>query len=94
MSNVTHTTLYVGMSTFLLDRVRMHRDGVSEGFAGRYKCTKLLYYELLHNREAAYLREAEIKGWRRQKKVLLITSKNPSWKDVFDDLVRDVEKLL
>jgi len=94
MTNVTHTTLYVGVSMLVPERVNMHREGRSTGFAAKYRCTKLVYYEILPEREAAYAREKELKGWSRMKKEILIQIKNPHWKDLYDDLVNEARELM
>ena len=76
------------------ERVLMHREGRSEGFAKKYKCTKLVYYEILPSRDAAYRREKELKGWSRVKKMVLVTTKNISWKDLYDNLVKEAQELM
>ncbi|MCB1158276.1 MAG: hypothetical protein KDK45_12310 [Leptospiraceae bacterium] len=48
---------------------------------------KLVYYELFHDLEEAIHREKQIKGWRRSRKIDLIESVNPEWKELFDDMV-------
>lgn len=94
MTNSSHSTLYVGTSMLIPERVLMHREGRSEGFTQKYKCTKLVYYEILPSRDAAYRREKELKGWGRMKKMLLVTTKNASWKDLYDDLVQEAKELM
>lgn len=94
VTNESHSTLYVGMSSLLPARVAMHAQEISTGFAHKYRCKKLLYYAFLSTRDAAYRREKEIKGWRRQKKMALIVTKNPHWKDLTEDLVREARDLM
>lgn len=94
MTNASHATLYVGASMLIPERVNMHREGRSDGFAKKYQCTKLVYYEILPSRDAAYRREKELKGWRRQKKFVLISLRNPEWRDLYDNLARDVKMLM
>ncbi len=94
MTNDSHTTLYIGASMLLPDRVQMHRSGESAGFTQKYRCHKLVYYEILSSRDAAYRREKEIKGWRRQKKTALIDFKNHSWRDLYEDLVKEARKVM
>lgn len=94
MTNASHSTLYVGTSMLVPERVLMHREGRGEGFVKKYKCTKLVYYEILPSRDAAYRREKELKGWRRQKKFVLINSRNPTWRDLYDALVGDAKTLM
>ncbi len=74
--------LYVGISSNLPLRVGQHKTGAFEGFTSKYKVTQLVYYECFQNVRDAIRREKEIKGWIRQKKIALIESVNPKWKDL------------
>jgi putative endonuclease len=87
MTNLSQATLYIGMSTDLPSRVQSHKDGTVEGFTKRYRCTKLVYFEGCEDADSAYLREKQLKGWTRQKKVDLININNPGRKDLFSDLI-------
>jgi putative endonuclease len=75
-------TLYVGMTNDLGVRVRQHKTGDIEGFSKRYHCDRLVYYESYDWVHRAIGREKQLKGWRRSKKIALIGSKNPRWKDL------------
>ena len=92
MTNFTGTVLYVGASTVLSDRIRTHQEETLPGFTKRYHCTKLIYFEICVSRDAAYRREKEIKGWTRIKKEILILAKNPEKRDLFSDLLKEVDK--
>jgi len=74
--------LYVGITNNLPLRVWQHKTGAAEGFTSRYKVTQLVYYENFDNVRNAIHREKEIKGWIRQRKIELIESVNPNWKDL------------
>ncbi|MDQ5952569.1 MAG: putative endonuclease [Patescibacteria group bacterium] len=89
MTNASHRTLYVGMSTDLPSRVESHRQMSIPGFTQRYRCTKLVYYEGCSDQDQAYLREKQLKGWTRVKKVGLINQFNSTWKDKFEDLITE-----
>ncbi|MSU75302.1 MAG: GIY-YIG nuclease family protein [Candidatus Magasanikbacteria bacterium] len=78
--------LYVGVTNDLIERVEQHKDGVYEGFSKRYKTNKLVYYEYYNDIKQAIHREKEIKAWRREKKIRLIESMNPTWKDLYWDI--------
>jgi putative endonuclease len=86
MTNQTHTTLYTGVTNDLYRRVHEHKLGVGSAFTSRYKTTKLAYYEVTNELNAALLRERQIKGGSRQKKIDLINSINPTWRDLSEDL--------
>jgi putative endonuclease len=78
-------TLYTGMTDDLKQRVEDHKNNLVPGFASKYKVTKLVYYEEGNDVDAALAREKQIKGWQRSKKIELIESKNPEWKDLSSD---------
>lgn len=59
---------------------------VVEGFTKKYNCTKLVYFEVAPDREAALIREKELKGWARWKKASLVNVANPTWSDVTNQL--------
>ncbi len=69
-------TLYIGVTNNLLRRVHEHRHKLVDGFTKRYNVSKLVYYEVTENIESAIVREKQIKGWRRSRKVELIESMN------------------
>ena len=52
------------------------------GFSARYSLDKLVYYESTADVQAAIAREKQIKGWLRERKIALIESQNPEWKDL------------
>ena len=75
-------TLYVGMTNDLQRRVYQHKQKLVEGFTQKYNITMLAYYEVTNEVHAALAREKQIKAWRRSKKLALIESTNPQWKDL------------
>ena len=81
MSNRSKT-LYVGVTNSLIRRVREHKLGIGSQFASRYKVDRLVYYERFEDVHRAIGREKEIKGWLRVKKIALIVSVNPAWRDL------------
>jgi len=83
-------TLYTGITNNLERRVYEHKNKLIEGFTKKYNITKLVYYEISNDVEAAIAREKQIKGWLRRKKIALIESVNPQWKDLSKGWFRDV----
>jgi putative endonuclease len=81
MTNLSGT-LYTSQTDNLEQRVYNHKHDLVPGFASKYKITKLVYYEEGNDKKTALAREKQIKGWQRAKKVALIESKNPEWKDL------------
>jgi putative endonuclease len=79
--------LYTGMTNNLIRRVQEHKDGTIEWFTKKYKCHKLVYFEFTQYVYNAIAREKEIKHFLRKEKVALIESRNPSWKDLYPELL-------
>ena len=89
MKNKTHSTLYVGFTSNLTKRVFEHREGLSRGFAKKYKLTRLVYYEAGECYDGVLSREKELKKWNRLKKEKNITTFNPHWSDLYDRIDMD-----
>jgi putative endonuclease len=77
-------TLYTGVTADLERRFWEHKTGALDGFTKRYKIDRLVYYEEFGNVREAIVREKQIKGWGRKKKIDLINSVNPKWLDLAD----------
>jgi putative endonuclease len=75
-------TLYVGLTDDLVVRVLQHKQGKYDGFTRKYKVNRLVYYEVLNDDKASRLRELQIKGYSRGKKIALIEKDNPKWEDL------------
>ncbi|HLO32746.1 MAG TPA: GIY-YIG nuclease family protein [Anaerolineales bacterium] len=88
MTNVHHTVLYTGVTNDLQRRVLEHREGKS-GFTKKYNITKLVFFEYGDDINIAIAREKQIKGGSRQKKIDLINSINPEWKDLYEEYIDD-----
>jgi putative endonuclease len=78
--------LYVGVTGDLLRRVAEHKQGRNAGFTARYRVTELVYLEGFGDVRLAIAREKQIKGWLRAKKIALIESFNPQWRDLSAEL--------
>jgi putative endonuclease len=74
--------LYIGITSQMQIRAGQHKDGEFGGFTSRYKMDRLVYYEVFGDVRAAIRREKQLKGWTRLKKIALIVSINPTWKDL------------
>ena len=81
MSNESRT-LYTGVTSDLELRVYEHKQKLIPGFTAKYNVTRLVYTETTQYIQAAIAREKQIKGWLRRKKIALIESMNPEWKDL------------
>ena len=78
-------TLYIGMTNNLERRVYEHKRKLIPGFTSRYNITQLVYYDMTNEVLDAIAREKQLKGWRRSKKIALIESANPEWRDLSDE---------
>ena len=76
------STLYTGITNDLEQRVYQHQNKQIEGFTKRYNITQLVYFESSDDVTAAIAREKQIKGLLRSKKIELIKTLNPQWKDL------------
>ena len=86
MTNAHNTVMYCGVTNNLSRRVYEHKNGLGGIFTKKYNVEKLVYYEVGDNVNAALAREKQIKGGSRKKKIDLVNSFNPEWKDLFDEI--------
>ncbi|HEY0315471.1 MAG TPA: GIY-YIG nuclease family protein [Sphingomonas sp.] len=86
MASQRHGTLYIGVTSNLIQRVDQHRHGLLPGFTRDYRITRLVWYEPHDVMESAILREKRLKGWHRGWKIELIEAANPEWLDLAIDL--------
>ncbi|MBB3872124.1 GIY-YIG nuclease family protein [Brevundimonas mediterranea] len=80
-------TVYTGSTDDLIKRVAEHRDKLRPGFTRRYGVALLVWYEVHETRHAAFVRERQIKEWKRIWKLELIERKSPAWADLFPTLL-------
>lgn len=83
MASENNQVVYVGVTSDLSRRIWQHKNQLGCAFTKKYKITKLVYYEALGTIGAAIRREKQLKGGSRQKKINLINSINPDWKDLY-----------
>jgi putative endonuclease len=74
-----HRVLYVGITSNLAERIDAHRNGRFGGFTARYRLWRLVYAEPFAYVRDAIAREKQLKGWKRDRKIALIESRNPDW---------------
>ncbi|MEQ8523928.1 GIY-YIG nuclease family protein [Gracilimonas sp.] len=79
--------LYTGMTNNLIVRVSQHKEKVQRGFTSKYNADQLVWFEEFQWVQDAIIREKEIKGWRREKKIALIEESNPDWEDLYPKLL-------
>ncbi len=80
-------TLYVGVTSDPVKRICQHKNNFAPGFSSRYGTHLLVWYELHENMESAITREKRLKDWNRPWKLVLIEKDNPTWRDLYPDIV-------
>lgn len=79
-------TLYIGVTSNLIQRIWQHREGLAEGFTKKYQVKTLVWYEQHATMESAIAREKALKKWRRAWKLKLIEETNPQWLDLWPEI--------
>lgn len=84
--------LYVGMTNDIKKRVYQHKKRQTPGFTAKYNVKYLVYVETVSDPLSAISREKQIKKWRREKKIAIINSMNPDWKDLSEDWFKECNR--
>jgi len=79
--------LYIGVTSDLPARLYQHKNKLIDSFTKQYNVNQLAYFEETSNVLEAIAREKQLKGWRRSRKIALIESANPDWRDLGTDLL-------
>ncbi len=87
MASKRNGTLYIGTTSNLVQRVWHHKNDIEEGFTKRYQVHTLVWYEGHETMLSAVTREKQLKEWHRAWKLELIERDNPSWRDLYEDVV-------
>ena len=74
--------LYTGVTNDVEHRVIQHRLGLASSFTAQYKIFRLVHFEVFTDIHMAIDRETQLKAWRREKKIRLIETENPTWTDL------------
>ena len=77
--------LYTGVTNNLERRIFEHKNHLIPGYTKKYDITRLVYFEETNDVTSAIAREKQIKGWLRIKKISLIESMNPDWRDLSEN---------
>ena len=88
MTNESRGVLYVGMTSDLVGRAVQHRDRLLDGFTKKYGVDRLVYFESHDQAHIAARRERAMKRWRRDWKTELIEQANPTWRDLFGEVLQ------
>jgi len=90
LTNKIHTVLYTGVTSGIIGRIWDHKNKTyPKSFTSKYNCDELVYYYFYPHIEEAIAAEKLIKGSSREYKINLVSSINPKWKDLYDDLMQE-----
>lgn len=87
LTNKANTLFYIGISGNIKTRLFQHRKHLIKGFTDKYNITKVIYIESFNSIIEAIEREKQLKGWKREKKIELIKTLNPNFKDLYEDIM-------
>ena len=87
LASAPRGTLYIGVTSDLLQRVWQHRNNRTPGFTSRHRIHQLVWFEAHDTMDAAITRETRLKAWQRLWKIQLIESMNPDWHDLYPRLI-------
>ena len=80
-------TLYIGVTSHLVQRIWQHKNDLVEGFTEKYGVHGLVHFELLDDMPSAITREKQLKKWNRAWKIALIEKQNPTWQDLWPTIL-------
>jgi len=88
ITNNRNTTLYIGVTSNIVQGIYQHKNKLIEGFSSNYNLHKLIYFEQFNDMHDAILREKRLKKWNRDWKIQLINECNQCWVDLYPSLLR------
>jgi len=80
-------TLYIGVTSNLIQRIWQHKNNLVEGFTHKYSVYQLVYFEQYDSMVDAIAREKQLKRWQRSWKIKLIEKSNPQWRDLYSEII-------
>ncbi|PKG99985.1 GIY-YIG nuclease family protein [Paraglaciecola sp. MB-3u-78] len=86
ITNRNNTTLYIGVTSNLVQRIYQHKNKLVKGFSTKYNLDKLIYFEQFEYMDNVITREKRLKLWKRDWKNRLINELNPSWRDLYPSI--------
>ena len=87
LANKRNGTLYTRVTSDLVDRIHAHKHDEIAVFTRKYDCKLLVWFEQHEHMHVAIHREKQIKRWLRKWKLELIEKSNPTWRDLYPDLL-------
>lgn len=86
MTNQRNGTLYIGVTSNLIQRIYQHKHGMVDGFTKEHDLHILVWYQLHDTMENAIITEKRMKKWKREWKLNVIEQMNPYWRDLWEDI--------
>jgi putative endonuclease len=86
LANKRNGTLYIGVTSNLVQRIWQHRNDLAPGFTQRYQVHRLVYFEMHEEMGHAIIREKRMKKWNRSWKLKLVEATNPEWIDLWEQI--------
>jgi putative endonuclease len=86
MASKPNGTIYIGVTSDLVQRIYQHRNHLVSGFTKKYECIMLVYFKFSETMATAIACEKKLKGWKRSKKIALIEADNPEWEDLWSTI--------
>ena len=87
LTNKARGTLYIGVTSNLIQRIWQHKQNFVDGFTKQQQLHFLAYYEMHEDMMTAITREKQLKKWNRDWKIELIETTNNTWRDLYQDLI-------
>ena len=87
LASQRHGTLYIGVTSNIVQRMYQHREGLADGFTKQYGVKMLVWYELHATMDSAISKEKAMKEWKRAWKIARIETINPTWQDLYESLL-------
>src|SRR5438093_699721 len=87
LASARNGTLYVGVTSDLIQRIWQHKESLVDGFTKEYGVKRLVWFEQHESAESAIQREKQIQKWNREWKVRMIEAQNPYWNDLYPQIV-------
>lgn len=87
LASQRHGTLYISVTSNLVQRVAQHKAHAVDGFTRTHNVTQLVHFELAETMDAAITREKQLKHWQRVWKIALIEKNNPDWSDLYTQII-------
>lgn len=78
LTNTYRTTFYIGVTANLTKRLEEHYNETASKFTKKYNLKDLIYFETFSDIEQAIASEKQLKNWRKEWKLNLIKTVNPT----------------